>query len=462
MKLQGNELDEVINNYCRELNVPGMALKVNQKGETIYEHYYGYRDVENKLPITKETVFGVASITKSFAALAIMQLQDEKKLSVEDPVTKWLPDFTLPKGQKADDVKIHHLLTHTAGLPGMSAVHQARLNSILADPDGKRLFNSDDILEKRKISTVEQLIEEITIADVDVIGEPGEMFNYSNESYALLQGIIERASGKPFLTYMKEKVFSPLEMNRSTFLEEELSEMSNVVTLYAYEKGKEKDFYPSPAWWNVGDIYTNGSLKSTVEDLSMYGEIFYNQGVFKDNNVLSKESIEQMMTPYVKTPNDLQYGYGFIVSERFGYRLIGHGGGIKGVSSYILIVPEEKLSITVLINIAEAPAEAIALLVFKHLFNVAEEAREIPTITLDEEELLEYVGHYRSSEGQQVIVELDEHPMLKMQLDSLEVLLNPIGDDKFVTQDGNIVAFIRKNNQIIAIFRGLRYIEKVN
>src|SRR5690625_2770337 len=125
-----NSLDQVLTKKCQEAKIPGMALVVAKDGKPIFEKYYGYRDVEKKLPVNGETVFGIASITKSFTTLAVMQLADKGKLSIFDPVIKWLPEFTLVDDTLTPLVTIHHLMTHTTGLPGLPLVHQARATSI--------------------------------------------------------------------------------------------------------------------------------------------------------------------------------------------------------------------------------------------------------------------------------------------------------------------------------------------
>ncbi|HLS36035.1 MAG TPA: serine hydrolase domain-containing protein [Bacillota bacterium] len=454
------QLNEQLKNYSDRLRIPGMAIMAHQDGEKVYEYYYGFRDEKEELLVNGDTVFGVASITKSFAALAIMQLQDAGKLSVLDPVQKWLPHFALPNDGASDKVTIHHLMTHTAGLPGMYAVHLARLQSILDDPDGSYLFAGDHILHKDPISTVDDMVEIMKNTEVSLLGQPGEMFNYSNEAYALLQTIIEEASGEDFLTYMDKHVFEPLQMNRSTFLQAKLEEMDNVTEIFAYDKTPERKVFHSPSWWDVGEIYTNGSLKASVSDLMNYVDMYVGNGKFQGKTILSKDSVEQMTTPHVITPNDVEYGYGFIIGEVGGYKTFGHGGGIKGVSSFMLAVPEKKLSIVVLINIAEAPAENMALQVMRQLLKLEKEKNDLPTIDVSKEQLETYCGKYRSQEGQEVHAEINEEGQLQLLVGVSTIPLRPVADHEFLTQDNKKITFIVENGKVKAIFRGLRYIEK--
>src|SRR5690625_7336937 len=115
-----------------------------------------------------------------------------------------------------------------------------------------------------------------------------------------------------------------------------------------------------------------------------------------------------MTIPHVITPNDVEYGYGFIIGEVGGYKTFGHGGGIKGVSSFMLAIPEEKLSIVVLINIAEAPAENMALKVMRQLLNLEKEKNDIPTIDVSKEQIEKYNRKYRSKTEQEENAETDK------------------------------------------------------
>lgn len=452
-KEQKTKLDRGLKDYASSLNVPGLALVISKGKDRVYEYYHGYRDVENRLPVTGETVFGLASITKSFASLAIMQLAERGLLSVHDPVQKWIPNFKLPGGRASGEVQIHHLMTHSAGLPGLPTVHQARLGSLLQDPDGRELFGDDSLFDKKQISSVEELVEELAKEEVELLGEPGEIFNYSNESYALLQKIIEVTSGRDFLDYMEENIFLALQMERSSFLSEDLEDLEPVTEIYAYRDG---EYFPSPTWWDVGQIYTNGSLKASAYDLAKYGQMLAQGG----QGILSEESLALMTKPHIETPNGVSYGYGFTVDEGEGLSSFGHGGGIKGVSSYLLVVPEQEISIVVLINIAEAPAENVARIALRKVLDLAEPEVEYESVQLSKEELAIYAGEYASKEGQTASIRQGKS-YIKLVAGNLTIKLQSIGNHHFLTPEGKRITFIVENGLVKGIFRGLRYIEKL-
>lgn len=454
MPTYSQELFDYIQTTCTDANVPGTAVIVTEDNRVIHEQMLGYRDVEKKYPVTAETMFGVASITKSFATLAIMQLAEKGALSVDDSVSTWIKGFKVSDPTFDEEIKIHHLMTHTAGFPGMEGVHLARMKSVENDPDGKRLFSLDPTQYDQRIDTVNDLVDWLAEADYDMLAKPGEMCNYSNESYALLQGIIEEASGEDVLTYMKRNVFEPLNMHDATFLVDDLKKAKDVTELYAYADGKEKAFEHSPVWWDVGGIYTNGSLKTTAEEITAYAQMYMNDGEYQGNEVLSKRSVEQMTRTYVHAPNENKYGYGLQITHE--NTVFGHGGAMKGVSSYFLVDKENRRTIVVLMNIAEAPAGDIAKGIQNYFVGEQEEIKPIDCPNLEQ-----YVHTFRSKEGQTVKTFLHDGK-LQMKGKWNDIELMPIKEDLFATKSGLKIAFLREEGNVSGVFSGMRYIPRVD
>lgn len=446
---------------CEQTQIPGMSVIVAKEGQPVFEKNYGYRHVEEQKPVTKDTMFGVASLTKSLACLAIMQLEDSGKLTVEDPVIKWLPEFKIPNDTYREQITIHHLMTHTGGIPGMTAVNLARANSIKNDPDGALLFGEIPTNDF-EVNTVVDVMNVMKKADYTLLGTPGDVFNYSNESYSLLQEIIERASEESFLKYMDDNILKPLQMERSTFLTTDLEKLENVTELYAFKQGNEQTVFHSPSWWDVGSVYTNGSLKSTSADMMKYLEVYRLNGVVHGKRIISEASLQKMTSPHHVTPNDIAYGYGLLVGRYAGLEIIGHGGGVKGVSSFMLIVKEKGITITVLTNIAEVSAENIAMTSLKYVLDLAEHEEERPKIDWKPsiEQLEKYTGFYASDEGHKVTAYIADDKFYLL-IKNNNILLTPYSENKFLTPDGKKVAFIVNDQQdVIGIFRGLRFILK--
>lgn len=454
-------LDKVLNDKCVQANIPGMALIMSQNGHPIFEKYYGYRDVENKLPVNGDTIFGVASITKSLTALAVMQLEDAGKLSVDDQIIRWLPELKLPNNQFREKIKVHHLLSHTSGLPGMSAVNCARANSILDDPHGEYLSDRLSLLSNyKRVRTVIELMGVMSEAEYSLLGPPGSMFNYSNESYALLQEIIERASGEAFITYVQKNTLQPLGMNRSFFLTSDLKNIENVTELYSYRREDDTVFH-SPAWWDVGDIYSNGSLKTSSSDLMKYLDVFRLDGTVKGERIVSKASVQKMTSAQATTPTGDRYGYGLKVDCLSGMRILGHGGSIKGVSSHIKVAKEQDITVSVLINIAEADAEKLAITSLNHGLQLPDVTdREFAEYKLSEEQLNSFIGMYLSDEGQNAeVLPCDNGIQMKVQRDLFR--LRPYTIDSFMTPGGERIKFITDDiGEVIGLFKGNRFIPR--
>lgn len=452
MNIAQEELYERVEKACAEANIPGAAVRVTKDGEVVHEQMVGYRDVEKQLPVTAQTVFGVASITKSFATLAIMQLAEKKQLSVHDPVSYWIDGFQASDISGQENITIHHLMTHTAGFPGMEGVHLARMNSVEKDPDGKRLFtlNPDDFNER--LHTVDELVEWLDETSYTMIAPPGDMCNYSNEGFALLQAIIEKASGQDVLTYMKKHIFHPLGMDTSTFLIEDLQNVREVTELYAYADGHEKIFEHSPVWWDVGNIYTNGSLKSNAAEITAYAQMYMNDGSYGGKKLLSKESIKQMTTRHVQAPNENAYGYGLQIDK--DETVFGHGGAMKGVSSYFLVDKEHQLTIVVLMNIADAPAGDLAKDMHRYFVGDPIKPHQIACPHVEE-----FAHTFRSNEGH-VIRTFTKDDTLYMEGKWNPVELIPIKKDLFMTKGGAQLAFLRTGDSVSGIFSGMRYIPK--
>ena len=455
------QLDEKVNTVFTNAAIPGMAIIASQNGEVVYEKYAGYRDVAKQKHVNAETIFGLASLTKSVIAVAVMMLQDQGKVHVSDTVVTWLPELKQWDSLKGRNITIHHLLTHTAGFSGMGAFHLARRESIENDPDGNYLFgpfNGSDY-----VYTVQDLLDAMMKENAPFLAEPGEMFNYSNESYALLQEIIERASGEKFTTFAQKYIFAPLEMTRSIFSFDELAERTNITELYAFTKETPKEVFHSPAWWASGSIVGAGALKSSVADVQKYLELFRQNGRVNGVQLVSTEGMKAMKSTQTTTPNGVHYGYGLVVGSYDGEDVVGHGGGVKGISSYMLATDE--IAVTVLTNIAEVAAENIALLVLNELLHGAEQreqpAKEHHIITVPDHELQAYVGFYATNERQSVDVMLaDEGLYLSIQ-GQPSIKVKPIGHDQFVLPDGKKVTFIRDGQgEVYGIFRGMRLILK--
>ncbi|WP_164684805.1 serine hydrolase domain-containing protein [Brevibacillus reuszeri] len=458
--------EEYTQKLLNKKKTPGAILALAQDGELVYHHSFGYSDVEHKTAITLDTVFGIGSCTKSFACAAIMHLQDAGKLSVHDPVVKYLPEFRTPDAEKTKQISIHHFMTHTTGLPPLPALSISLKRSFEADLHMREVV--EQMKEVNPIDTYEELMEFIASQPFDLLGEPGDEFSYSNDAYALLGAIIERVSGKSFEAYLKESILEPSGMTDSVFHLEELQGNTDIATLYSCRgTGDDKEVFASPAPWDAPPMRAAGFLKSTARDLLKYLEIFRTQGLVGQTRILSATSSEQMLKPFVEISQGHFYGYGFLVrTDYHGATLVEHGGNIKGVSAQIFLIPEQGITGAVLSNIVEAPLPSIMEECLNGYQSRPVQARAIvyQKQELSADHANQYVGNFATLEGNRITISYEDGALLLNEDDNAPLFLRHIGEDSFVfKKEGQeiTIRFIRnREGHVIRVLRGLRQLTK--
>lgn len=453
-----SKLDNTIEIACEKEQIPGMTLLIAQHGEPIYEKYVGYRNKAEELPVTKDTIFGLASITKSLVCLAVMQLRDAGKLNVDDKVVSWLPSLKLPNENYNDQIQIHHLMSHTSGLPGLPLVNSARLESIRQDPNGAYLFNKKLPEDTPVVHNVDDLIRGINELDFKLLGPPGTIFNYSNEGYALLQKIIELASGMSFINYVEKNIFAPLQMNDAYFRMEDIPSKAQLTELYAYTEDRQNVFH-SPTWWDVGAIYTNGSLKCSTADLMKYMEVYRMDGTVNGVQIVSKASIAEMTTPKISEPNGGSYGYGIGMDVYQNIAHFGHGGSVKGVSSNFQVMKQQGITASVLVNMTDVPTDTILLHCLTTLFDIPEEKQTYEAYPHTAKSLHKFVGSYTSMEGLEATVMLKGNELILQKED--ESTLMPISANHFISKAGVHYHFLMEREEAIGICIGKRVLTKI-
>ena len=299
-----------------QTNDPGVAVLVAQDGKILFEKGYGLADLEHHVPVTPQTTFRIASVTKQFTAAAILKLQEEGKLSVNDKLSKYIPDF--PRG---DEVTLRQLLNHTSGI-----------HDYIRDPPPIA-------------TTTEAILEEIEKYPYDF--DPGTKWNYDDSGYLLLGYIMEKVSGQTYGDFLHENFFQPLGMTNTAVYREHFDLQQEALGYSLGTNGFERANWPGvdeePLWFG-GD----GALYSTVEDLYRW-----NEGIF-NRRVLDAASLKAAFTPVAMEAGQLNsgngYGFGWFVGRYRGLRDISHGGGIPGFSSLLLRLPDAQFTVAVLAN----------------------------------------------------------------------------------------------------------------
>ncbi|GIO08050.1 serine hydrolase [Brevibacillus reuszeri] len=438
--------EEYMKELIEEFKLPGVSLGLSRDGQLLFEQSHGYYDVEHQLPNTVDTVFGIGSITKSMTSVAIMQLQEAGKLSVHDPVVTYLPEFRTPNDEWTKKITIHHFLTHTSGLPPLPTLVNALQRSLAADPT---VINEKEIEEIRKhkpVDTYEELMDLIASLEITLLGEPGTEFSYSNESYALLGAIIQRVSGQTYEEYLKKHLLEPAGMNNSVFFPAELEQLMEVAPLYVRQaKDGVNEIVPAPIWLDAPAMRSAGFLKSTVRDMLKYMEIFRTGGMVGNKRILSRESVAEMVKAHIPIYKDSYYGYGLLVNPDYhGNTLIEHGGGLKGVAAWVYVIPEQGITGVVLSNLKGGPSKQLMLGLLNAIGERPVDASPVAysEYPLRPDSLAEYVGEFRSGEGEKVsIQEGDGH--LVTTIENRSFPLRCIEKDHFVFTRDRLDVWLR-------------------
>jgi CubicO group peptidase (beta-lactamase class C family) len=450
--LTTNEQLDAIQAYVAEAaikhQIPGLALGVARAGEPLLLEGFGYRDVARQLLVTADTIFGLASITKSFTAVTIMRLQELGKLTVHDPVVRYLPTFTTPDPEATQQITLHHLLTHTAGIPPLPSRYFAFVHTMKGDPAA---FDTPvDVDSYPPIETFDDLIAYIAQHEFQLLGQPGEHFSYSNEGYGLLGGVVEAVTGKPFAEVVSEHVLEPAGMRRSTFDVEAVVADENATLPYArLRPGEDAPVEASLPWWHCYVWLPAGCLYSTVNDLLRYLEIYRTGGMVGGVRVLSKASVEAMIHPWaLNTPGDY-YGYGLAIRPDFpGGPLVSHGGGRKGIATEIVLAKQDGTTAVVLANLADVPVEKVARAAVNLAADRPAEAGKLVYPRAAVHESPEAIaGLYRSGEGAELTVTA-ENGRLLASFGEEQIVLEP-------TQDG-FVAPLRGEETFVRVVRNQR------
>jgi CubicO group peptidase (beta-lactamase class C family) len=351
-------IDKIAAEDIDQKKVASYAVAVVKDGNLALARGYGYSDLENDVPATAETVYRLGSITKQFTATAIMQLAEAGKLSVDDELTKFLPDFPT-QGNK---VKVHHLLTHTSGIKSYTSLPGFRKQSRLD-------FSHDEMLAMFK--------------DEPFDFEPGAKWGYSNSGYYLLGMIIEKASGTSYGEYLQEHIFRPLGMSATRYGDTEPL-IRHRAQGYRLENGRLVNDHPM----SMSAPGAAGALVSNVLDMVKWHQ------ALEGDSLLSSAAFEKMYCKVKLTIGiERPYGYGWQLGELGGHLRQGHGGGINGFSTMIGRYPKERLCVIVLANTSTANAGALESRIAKLLLGIEE--KPIADLPIDAELLGQLTGKYR-------------------------------------------------------------------
>lgn len=352
------KIDSLLIEELKRTRAPALSIGVIYDTQLILTRNYGAINIEENKPATSDSLYMLASITKSFTACGILKLVEQEKLSLDDKIEDFLP---VKIGFDDAPIKIRHLLSHSSGIPNFS--------DILWFINEEDLFGLQTEIPRYPWSTWEDIFRLLKDINSFVTEKPEKRFYYNNLGYELLGKIIEEVSGTKYEDFITKEILQPLEMHNSGFYNSTLAQNEKLATPYIIKPNSKPPKLIPITYPEKRFISAAGGLFSSVNDMAKYVSMLLNNGTFNDKEIIQSENIQQMQSIQFKEqyPNlaftsfygkygETGYGYGLVVhSDFFGYKLVEHSGSYEGASTWMALLPEKKLGVVFLSNHHPSP-----------------------------------------------------------------------------------------------------------
>ncbi|MEL6864381.1 MAG: serine hydrolase [Bacteroidota bacterium] len=328
------QIDRYIQQAQKDWGIPGLSVAIVKDGEIVLEKGYGQIEVGKAQAVDAHSVYAIASNTKAFISTALAMLVEENKIQWDDPVKQYLPDFELYDDYVTQNTSIRDLLCHRVGLG---------------------TFSGDVVWYKSEYQAAE-LVQRLQHVPQAFPFRSG--YGYSNLMFITAGEVIKAVSGQSWDQFIQERIFKPLDMNRSHTSIKALTTMDNVASPHKPIAGKHQPI-PYVNWDNMGAA---GGILSSVHDMAQWLQLQLNHGIWGKDTLFQRSSQEVLWTPHNNFPvrqstrqlfPDRQfsgYGLGWGLSDYGGQMLVSHGGGYDGMYSRVVLVPNQELGIVVLTN----------------------------------------------------------------------------------------------------------------
>lgn len=384
-------------------DAPGMAVLVARGDEVLYRGAHGAANLQLGVPLSPDHVFRLGSVTKQMAAAGVLKLAEDGKLSLDDPLARFVPGY--PGGDK---ITVRMLLNHTSGIRSYTD-----MPGVMDGPIQKTV-------------TTAQLIDTFKNEKPDFA--PGEGWHYNNSGYVLVGAVIEAASGMPWHTYLKEALFKPLGMLHTGYGNEDLAVIPGHVTGYT----RQGEHWALAQYLSMTQPHAAGALVSTLDDLKKWNRALH------EGKALKAASYRAMITPIGKAV-DSGYGYGITAGTLRGEPLLQHGGGIFGFSSYLLYLPEEKVTVAVLYNADSGRPGMLGTGRIANLLAAQAIGKPYPdkkAIEIDGATLKQYEGVYRIDKDAARVLRVIDGKLTSQRTGSQPYALIPVAEDVFLFEEG--------------------------
>lgn len=333
-------LDDVLNKALQDFKVPGLAMAVVKDKEAVLVRGYGFRDLENKLPMTPDTLLAIGSASKAFTTFALGRLSDEGKVEWDKPLRNYIPWFKLTDSVLAERLTPRDLVTHRSGLPRHDLVW----------------YNNYE-------ATREELVRRL--AYLQPTADLRQRFQYNNLMYLTAGHLVEILTGQPWEEAIRSLVLAPLDMKRTNFSVDDSQKDKDFAQPYRYRQEKLERI-PFRKITNMGPA---GSINSSVNEMSHWLLVHLNNGKFQDKQIINAVTLQDMHLahmPVGSTPSHPEisppdYGLGWFVDVYRGHRRVHHGGNIDGFSAMVALFPQDGFGFVALANMNGTPLPELAI-----------------------------------------------------------------------------------------------------
>ena len=326
-----DSLDVYVNRALHDWQIPGVSVCIVKNGKVVWMKGYGVKETGTNDKVDENTLFMIGSNSKAFTATALAMLDADKKLSLDDKVQKWLPDFKLTDPWVAKEANIRDLLCHRLGF---------------------ETFQGDFMFFDSDLTTAE--VREKMSKLKPMYGFRSK-WGYTNSAFMTAGEIIPKATGKSWGDFVTERIFKPLGMNNSLALSKDIKTAANKCSAHTVVMGELKKI----PYGNIDNLAPAGSISSSANDMSKWVLMLLNNGKMDGKEIVPASAIAQTRTPnsilgngghmFNKSHFSL-YGLGWFLEEYAGRKIVAHTGGVNGFVTSVCLVPEEKLGIIVLTN----------------------------------------------------------------------------------------------------------------
>jgi CubicO group peptidase (beta-lactamase class C family) len=326
-KLKG--FDQFVERVMKDWKVQGMAVAIVYKDKVILSKGYGYRNVDQKLPVTDETLFAIGSCTKAFTAAGVCLLEEDGKLDLDKPVREYMPDFKLQDDYVSENMTPRDLLCHRSGLPRHDAIWYG------SQATRRELFERLRYLEPSKPFRA--------------------AYQYQNLMFMTAGILIEDISNSTWEKFTRERILEPLQMSATNFSVADLQKANDFSIGYT----EQNNTVVSIPYMNIDAIGPAGSINSNVKDMSKWVRVLINGGKYNGKKVFSENTVRQLQTPtMVNTTQPLQYDENFYITYALGWTVtsyrghvrVDHGGNIDGFSASTCFMPRDSIGVVILTN----------------------------------------------------------------------------------------------------------------